>query len=58
MQSSLLDPLSRFHVYMHVFIQKWAEENTKEGLANLAFDCISKEFRLAISFLYVIETEV
>ena len=58
MQSSLLDPLSRFCIYAHAFIQKWAEENAKEGLANLALDCVSKEFRFAISFLHVIEPEV
>ena len=58
MQSSLLDPLSCFCVYVHAFIQKWAEENTKEGLANLALDCVPKEFRFAISFLRVIEPEV
>ena len=58
MQSSLLDPLSRFRIYAHAFIQKWVEENTKEGLANLALDCVSKVFRFAISVLHVIEPEV
>ena len=58
MSSRLLDPPSRFRVYVHVFILKWAEENAKEGLASLALDCVSKEFRFAISFLHVIEPEV
>ena len=28
-------------LYAHAFIQKWAEENAKEGLANLALDCVA-----------------